>query len=247
MSYIYYMFLTHTQTANTTKAPIGVQSINAAKATPTAITHPSPAATVTANATSSTPAATPTINPTSGTPFLTDSLASNTNGRWTEIPTTCVFTGGTYHVYANQADTLQPCTLLGIADLDNVTVQVDVSLLTGNNAGVILRLKGERFYDFEINNQGQFFFRRHDTGAGANYIDLIKPTSSSAIAAPGQKNTLIVVAAGGDFKLYINGTFVGEVQDNTYADGQFALTTGTLAPTTNADGSFANLKLFKPS
>ncbi len=120
-----------------------------------------------------------------------------------------------------------------------------MTLLSGNDAGLVFRANGDQFYDFEINNQGQFFFRRHDAGAGSNYVSLIKATKSDAIKPVGQKNTLVVIANGNDFKLYINGVFVGEKQDSTYSSGQVAFVTGTLAPTTSGEGSFANLKIFK--
>ncbi len=182
---------------------------------------------------------------TSGTPILTDNLSSNTNGRWHESPS-CVFTGGTYHVLVSQTDTLQVCgpSQSGSSSLtfDNAAIQVDVSLLSGNDAGLIFRVNGSQFYDFEITNQGQFFFRRHDSGA--NYTYLIPNTTSSAIASGTAKNTLLVIANGSDFKLYINGVFVGEKQDNTYSSGQIAFVTGTTGSTTSAEGSFANLKVF---
>ena len=122
---------------------------------------------------------------------------------------------------------------------------MNVSLLSGNNAGVIFRVNGTQFYDFEITNTGEFFFRRHDSGTRANYQYLISKTKSNAIASGSAKNTLVVIANGSDFKLYINGTFVGEQRDSTYSSGQIGFVAGTLSSTTNAEGSFANLQVFK--
>ncbi len=179
-----------------------------------------------------------------GVPVLIDSLAHNTHGRWTENQTDCFFSNGSYHVNVQQSNFLRPCPLLG-QQVGDATVEVDVALLSGNSAGLVLRLNGEQFYDFEINNQGQFFFRRHDIGAEANYIYLIKATISNAILPVGQKNTLLVIAHGPGFKIYINDNFVGEVQDHLYSSGQLALAAGTLAPTVLGEGSFSNFKLFK--
>ena len=183
-------------------------------------------------------------NAISGTPLLSDRLDGNTHGRWTEDSKHCFFTGGTYHIAVTQVNFLQPCTLLPLS-VDNAAIQVDVSLLSGHEAGILLRAEGERFYDFEINNQGQFFFRRHDSGGNATYHDLIASTASKVITPTGQNNTLLVIARGDDFKLYINGTFVDETHDNTYTSGHIALVTGTLAPQTIGEGSFANFKVFK--
>jgi serine/threonine protein kinase len=178
-----------------------------------------------------------------GTLILSDPLSSNTNGRWNADGVSCAFTNGSYHVYVKQASFLQPCKSTNLP-LDNFTLQVDVSLLTGDDAGVILRVNGTQFYDFEITNQGQFYFRRHDANNG--YVMLIDRTKSSAIAPVGQKNTLLVIANGNDFKLYINGTFVGEQQDGTSTinNGQIGFVAGTLS-STSGEASFSNLKIFK--
>lgn len=74
--------------------------------------------------------------------------------------------------------------------------------------------------------------------------DFGAPTTSSAILPGGLPNTLLVVANGASFSLYINGTFVGEAQDSTYASGQLALAAGTLAPVQGGEGSFTQLKIF---
>ncbi|HEU5227506.1 MAG TPA: protein kinase [Ktedonobacteraceae bacterium] len=180
-----------------------------------------------------------------GPVIFSDDLAHNTNNLWAEDPTSCRFSAGSYQVAVTQANFLQPCPLA--LPLDNVVVQVDATLHSGYNIGTLVRLKGEQFYDFEINNQRQFFFRRHDSGANDGYYSLIKPTFSPVIAPVGAKNTLLISANGDHFKLYINGTFVGEVQDSTYATGEVALATGTLDPITTAEASFANFKLYKTS
>ena len=180
---------------------------------------------------------------TSGTLILSDTLASNTNGRWVEN-TTCVFTGGSYHVKVQQTSFLQICPSNTLS-LDNAAIQVDVSLLSGNDAGLLFRANGAQFYDFEITDQGQFFLRRHNAGTGTSYTYLIENTSSPVIAPPGKKNRLLVIANGEDFKLFINGTFMGEAHDTTFASGQVALVAGTLYTTNNGEGSFANLKVFK--
>src|SRR5947209_7321516 len=180
---------------------------------------------------------------TSGTLILSDTLASNTNGRWVEN-TTCVFTGGSYHVKVQQTSFLQICPSNTLS-LDNAAIQVDVSLLSGNDAGLLFRANGAQYYDFEITDQGQFFLRRHNAGTGASYTYLIENTSSPVIAPPGKKNRLLIITNGEDFKLFINGTFMGEAHDTTFASGQVALVAGTLYTTNNGEGSFANLKVFK--
>ncbi|HJT59607.1 MAG TPA: family 16 glycoside hydrolase, partial [Ktedonobacteraceae bacterium] len=204
-----------------------------------------PTATANIQATQQTGNATATAV-TSTTPLLTDNLSSAANSNWPNDGTNCVFRQGTYHVVVTSADFLQPCELNGQA-FDNVALQVNVSLLSGSDAGLIFRANGDQFYDFEINNKGEFFLRRHDAGAGSKYNYLIQNTQSAAIAPIGQKNTLLVIANGSNFKLFINGTFVGEAQDSTYASGQMGCVAGTLSPDKRGEASFADLSVFKAS
>ncbi len=60
------------------------------------------------------------------------------------------------------------------------------------------------------------------------------------------KNTLLIIASGDDFKLFINNIFVGETHDDSLANGQVGLVTGTLVSTSSGEASFSNLKVFKP-
>ena len=69
------------------------------------------------------------------------------------------------------------------------------------------------------------------------------PTATTAILPGGLKNTLLVLANGSDFKLYINDVLVGEVKDATYSSGQVALAAGTLAPLNGGEASFTLFKI----
>jgi len=180
---------------------------------------------------------------TSGTLILSDALVNNINGHWAENAA-CVFNGSAYHVIAQQSNFLQSCSSNAFS-FGNAAIQVDVSLLSGDDAGLIFRANGSQFYDFEITSQGQFFLHRQNGAAGTNYISLIQNTSNSAIVSGGGKNTLLVITSGDDFKLFINNIFVGEVHDSALVSGQIGFAAGTLASTSSAEGSFSNLRVFK--
>lgn len=229
MSIIYYLYTTHPQPVAT---PPAVQ-------TPLPVTHQATASTA------QSPLGGPisSISGVSGTPQLADSLASNSSERWTDDGVTCYFTNNAYHVSVKHDNFLQSCGLLN-QTVGNNAVQVDISLLSGSYAGLLLRAKGDSFYIFGISNQGQYFFSRHDAGAGTNYVPLIQATSNGAILAGSAKNTLQVIAHQDTFKLFINGTFVGQAQDGTYASGQLALAAGTLPPIQASEAAFTNFKLF---
>ena len=118
--------------------------------------------------------------------------------------------------------------------------------MRGSNAGILFRMNSDQFYDFEITDQGQCFFRRHDQGDGDTYTKILSPIASSAIAPVGQKNTLTVIANGNTFRLFINGIAIGgPLQDSTYSVGGLALVAGTPASSNDGEASFSNLRIYK--
>ncbi|GER88023.1 hypothetical protein KDW_21850 [Dictyobacter vulcani] len=218
-SYVYYLYATHSE-----------QPVVATSQPATA--QPQPTAT----------AASP-LAP--GALILEDDLGNNSSGRWSEAPGNCVFAYGSYRAIKNFGSPALPCALISPL-VDDAAVQVDVSLLSGNSAAMLLRLHSDQFYKFEINSLGQYAFMRHDANAGINqYKTLLKPTESSAIVPGSGKNTLLVLAKGADFNLYINGLFLDKVHDATYQSGQLAFTTNTISATQVATASFSHLKLSK--
>ncbi len=184
---------------------------------------------------------------TSGMPLLADDLSSSIISDWYVDNNSCIFTGGTYHVRVKQASSFATCTS-NVLSYDNAAFQVDVSLLSGSNAGLIFRANNQQYYYFGINKNGEFFFGHDDPSAnGGTFTYLIRDTSSSAIAPGKQKNTLLVIANGSDFKLFINGTFVGEQQDSTYTGGSVGFAAGTDSQLNSGEASFANFKVFQVS
>lgn len=174
-------------------------------------------------------------------PSLTDSLSSD-DGSWNNDGQACAFQNGAYHVLVNQPNYLQPCMNTKFS-MTSAAIKVDLSLAQGSNAGILYRQGSDQFYDFEITSQGQFFFRRHDAGGGANYTYLISMKSASSIATS-DTNTLLMLDNRGNFTFYINGTYVGRVQDTTYTSGQLGFAAGTLPSVSNADASFSNLDVY---
>ncbi|MFL5627160.1 MAG: serine/threonine protein kinase [Ktedonobacteraceae bacterium] len=181
---------------------------------------------------------------TSGAVLFADPLTGNSGNHWPEN-LTCSFVDNSYHVLVQQTNFVQICPLNALT-IDNAAIEVDVSLLAGSDTGLIFRANGNQFYDFEITSQGEYFLRRHNSGTGASYTYLIQNTKSTAIAQGNNKNTLLIIASGDDFKLFINNIFVGETHDDSLASGQLGLVTGTLASSSSGEASFSNLKVFKP-
>lgn len=239
MTYIYYIYRSHSGQAATTSAAIAVHAKDAT-ATPPAShiqqgTSPDPLS----GAKSAQNAVL------ASKPVLVDNLIDNTLNRWTVDGSHCIFGSGGYIVNNIQVNSLQSCPMLS-PTVGNSALEVDVSLLGGTSADLLLRFNGAQYYDFEITSSNQFSFARHDASSTSNasYTYLIKQTYSKAILAMGQKNTLLLIANGADFKLYINGNFVGAAQDSTYRNGQVALATGTSGLVTTGQAIFSNLKLY---
>lgn len=177
---------------------------------------------------------------TSGTPIFIDSLSSNTNNRWDETAT-CVFKDGTYHVLVPQANHINACGL-NTEPFADAAIQTDVAILSGSIAGLLFRFGSKGFYLFVITNQGGFVFDFHSV-SGSRV--LIPPTKTNAIGLGKQKNSLLIVAKGSDFKFFINSIFVGERSDSTFTSGRVGLVVETPATTPFGDASFSNFKVFR--
>ena len=186
--------------------------------------------------------ATPTLTATLGAPILEDSLSSNTNGRWPENAT-CLFKGGTYHVLVPQAGSVSFCSLKTFT-FDNVAIQVDISLLSGSSAGFFFRFKGNLEYIFQITSQPSRSFSFASLNQTKDNL-LMLGVQSNALSPGSAKNTVLLIANGSDFKLYINNVLVGKAQDSTSSTGQFGFLAATNASTLSAEGSFSNLKVFR--
>ena len=185
---------------------------------------------------------------TNTSPVYADDLSTDFISDWYVDYTNCAFIDNTYHVIVKQNNAFQMCKS-SILSYDNAALQVDVSLLKGSDAGIILRATDQQFYEFGIDNQGNFFFRRHDPDAagGGSFTDLIPATKSNAILPGKRKNTLLVIANGSNFDLFINGTYVGNYQDSTYTNGQIGFSVETLSTVNSGEASFSNLKVYSVS
>lgn len=128
-------------------------------------------------------------------------------------------------------------------------VEVDAAQAGGpdNNAyGVIFRygLQSNEFYAFVVSGDGYYAF----TVDGANRVEpefLVEWTASPAVKQGRQTNRLKVAALGAGMKYYVNGQYLGEVQDSRFSKG----TVGFLAGSVEEGGvqiAFDNLRISEP-
>ena len=143
---------------------------------------------------------------TNTTPVFADDLSTDFISDWYVDYTNCTFVNNTYHAIVKQNNAFQMCKS-SVLSYDNAAFQVDVSLLAGSDAGLILRATDQQFYEFGIDNQADIFFRRHDPdgASGGSFTDLIPATTSNAILPGKPKNTLFVIANRSNFDLFNNG------------------------------------------
>ena len=179
---------------------------------------------------------------------MADDLSTDFISDWYVDYKNCTFINNTYHAIVKQNNAFQACTS-SVLSYNNAALQVEVSLLAGSDAGFILRATNQQYYDFGIDNQGNFFFRRHDPNGsgGGSFTDLIPATRSNAILPGKRKNTLFVIANGSNFDLFINGALVGEYQDSTYTNGQVGFSIETYPSVKAGEASFSNFKVFSVS
>lgn len=178
---------------------------------------------------------------TGGSPLLNDPLSGSDANGWPNDGSNCSFSNNAYYVTANGSNILQPC-IAARPQYSDAAIQVDVTLISSADAGLVFRANASQnqFYDFEITNQGQFYLRYFDNSKSTS---LIPKTASSSIEEVGTKNTLLVIARGTDLQLFINGTFVGEIQDSTFSNGQVGVAAGTLSANVG-DASFTNMRVY---
>lgn len=173
-------------------------------------------------------------------PLLTDPMSKQDNNKWAG-GNGCSFQNGAYVVtYSGSSSGTQGCFSRKLSYRD-VAIAVDVTLMSGNFAGIAFRTTPDfaSFYEFLI-GKGQFLL-----GTFFNYklVNLIVPiTSSSAVRGLKQTNRLLVIARGTNFQLFINGTFVGEVQDATLPAA--GLIGAILEYNSNSEARLSNLDIY---
>ena len=170
--------------------------------------------------------------------MLTDPLSKQDEYSWA-VDNTCNFHNGAYYVkYNGKSSGTYTCDSEKIS-YQNAAIAMDVTLISGNSAGIIFRASHgmDNFYEFMVSQEQFVFgvFRNND-------VKHIVPTPSIAIHGVGKTNRLLVIVHGDDFKLFINGSFVGEVQDDALTAAGFVGV--SLAYNPNGEASFSNLAIY---
>lgn len=149
---------------------------------------------------------------------------------------------GVYRAY-----TMSPGYVWGLNQQQHrdVILEVDVTPMTPNfqnGYGVMCRADsdGDGYY-FMMNPDGYFSIQMGDrTGIHA----LVDWKRSKAIKPDIDRNTIRAVCAGDYLAMYINNTFVAEVNDSTYTAGYTGLSVAA-GDNSDVDAAFDNLAIYE--
>jgi serine/threonine protein kinase len=128
------------------------------------------------------------------------------DGGWLDDGSQCFFRPQGYHVQTLSAHEFAWC-YSGRHAFTNAVISVQARLIHGQIYGLVFRLSpsAQQFYALEINAEGAYRFVLASGSDPSSWLTLIDWTHSPAIQAGyNRTNTLLVVAAGPTFRLYIN-------------------------------------------
>lgn len=174
-------------------------------------------------------------------PLLSDPLSSQDRNDWGNN-SVCSFHDGAYFLTVNNFSGTESCDSASFGGhFGDVAIQVNLTLYSENSAaGLLFRATADlnEYYTFLIND-GQFFLGFF--GKNNTETDVIPYTSNSVVHGLGKINTLLVIAKGDDFRLFINGKFVAEGYDSTLTNGFVGV---ALSHTSSAKARFSNLIVY---
>jgi hypothetical protein len=128
---------------------------------------------------------------------------------------------------------------------DNFGAEIEAQPMGGYaEYGIIFRITGSgdtrSYYVFGVNTNGKYFLQKRVEGQWAD-TDPVSATASQVIK-PNDRNTLRVLAQGSTISLYINGSLVKTVTDDSITDGgSLGVYAGTDKNTASTEVNFSRL------
>jgi serine/threonine protein kinase len=117
-------------------------------------------------------------------------------------------------------------------DYDDFGVEIEAQPTTSDYTeyGIVFRVSGSSdarsYYIFGVTTKGKYYLQKKMDGEWAD-TDPVSATSSKAIKPGKVKNVLRVLARGQEIKLYINGSLVNIVTDDSVSSGGVGVFAGT--------------------
>lgn len=169
------------------------------------------------------------------------------DGGWLDDGSQCFFRPQGYHVQTLSAHEFAWC-YSGRQSFTNAVISVQARLIRGQIYGLVFRLSpsAQQFYALEINAEGAYRFVLASGSDPSSWLTLIDWTRSPAIL-PGynRSNTLLVVASGPTFRLYINRQLITTGYTNSaYPSGLIGCLVGGDAAG-GSEAVFTNMFVFQ--
>lgn len=178
-------------------------------------------------------------------PLLSDPLAAIDANNWTSANTegTCTYDHTMLHAVSNQRNQMAIC-LAQAQKFSNIAYQATIHGYQGTLGGLIIRSddKGQLLYLFGISPNNRYLLatsRPND----AESPRVIGGGISNAIKGASQSNTLTIIAQQTTLYLYINGSYLMQINDTTASSGYIGLFVGDSNNDT-ADAHFSNVKVW---
>jgi pSer/pThr/pTyr-binding forkhead associated (FHA) protein len=112
-----------------------------------------------------------------------------------------------------------------------------------NGYGILFRFQDrDNFYRFDISGDGFFLLSKFHAG---EWVTLVPWTASSAINVGQTANRLSVEAVGSQIRVYANDDLLAELEDDTFAEGNFGFFASTFSEP-NLTVSFDDITLWTP-
>jgi transcriptional regulator with XRE-family HTH domain len=184
--------------------------------------------------------------PGKGTLVFFDSLSQKHGNEWSVYShgTSCLFTGGSYHVSQRQPSAFTSCHFNG-GVFSNFAFEVQLTVVQGGCGGIVFREDGNsNYYYFEICRNGAYMVTKsvHNADVGTKILSFA--TSSLFHAELGQQNKIAVVASNSIMNFYINEQQIPVIQDNSYTSGRISLTASCQVDGTATDVAYRNARLW---
>jgi hypothetical protein len=160
-------------------------------------------------------------------PSVQDSLQDPSQSGWENDQQTdygCALSSAGLRAYISLNSRLEYC-LDQAAVYDDFAFQVQMQVLSGDAGGLVFRVaSGEsRMYVLQVTASGRYaLFLDKDTNVGT-FSSLASGTTSAMNGLTGGENTLMLIARGNTFDVFINQQFVPEGHDAAISSGRIGV------------------------
>jgi hypothetical protein len=161
----------------------------------------------------------------------------------TTSTTSCIFTGGAYHLRAIGDQTYLVCQNTAFSDLDNFVLQVQMTMFSGFAGGIAVRspYHSKAGYTFGFSPNGLY----ETNVIIGNEFSIRSFGRANINLGIGETNLLTAIAQGGHISFYVNKQFVTAIDDGTYSSGSIGFTMSNLGKHDAGDVAFSNAQIWR--